>query len=105
MGHQTLVEGEKFQILAAHQRETLVGVGMANAGEPLFGDFIEEEGGGGMRTNGGQLVGGSGARWKILSGWKILLGGGRCEEQKKVGVGEWELQRRSSLLQRRSSSR
>ena len=81
---------------------------MANAGEPLFVDFIEEEGGGGVGTNGG-----NGGHWwealvqdgKYYRGWQILLGGGRCEEQKKVGVGEWELQRRSSLLQRRSSSR
>ena len=88
MGHQTLVEGEWFQILAAHQRETLVGVGMANAGEPLFGDFIEEEGGGGMGTNGGQLVGGSGARWKILLGVANIVGRWEMEEeQKKVRVG------------------
>ena len=61
---------------------------MANAGEPLFGDFIEEEGGGGMGTNGGQLVGGSGARWKILLGVANTVGRWEMEEeQKKVGVG------------------
>ena len=75
MGHQTLVEGEWFQILAAHQRENLVGVGMAKAVEPLFGDFIEEEGGGGMGDG------------KYYQGWQILLGGGRCEEQKRWGLG------------------
>ena len=36
--------GGWFQILAAHQRESLVGVGMANAGESLLGDFCWGDG-------------------------------------------------------------
>ena len=36
--------GEWFQILAAHQRESLVGVGMANAGESLLGGWETMEG-------------------------------------------------------------
>ena len=50
------------------------GVGIANAGEPLYGDFHW-----GMRKNGGQLVGDSGERWKILL-WQILVGGGSSKK-------------------------
>ena len=81
MGHQTLVEGEWFQILAAHQRETLVGVGMANAGEPLFGDFIEEEGGG---ATGGRL-------WcemeNTIGGGKYCWEVGDARSKKRWGLG------------------